>query len=110
MHELALMESLVATVEGGVEQGRVTRVCLEVGRLHAAVPDALRFCFDVCARGTRLEGAGLDIVEIAPRARCSGCGVEHEVDGFVLPDCSCGGGEMTLSAGRELRIREVEVI
>ncbi len=109
MHELALMESLVATVEDGVE-GRVIRVCLEVGQLHAVVPDALRFSFDVCARGTRLEGASLEIVEIAARGRCQACGSEQAIDlGIPLP-CACGSADVTVLAGRELRIREVEVI
>lgn len=108
MHELALMQSLVATVEEQVPD-RVTRVRLEIGRLTAVVPDALRFCFDVCARGTRLEGALLEIVDVAPRARCGTCGREDEVEGDVVLRCACGSVELSMLAGRELRIAEVEV-
>lgn len=104
------MESLVATVDGGAPEGRVTRVCLEVGQLQAVVPDALRFSFDVCARGTRLEGARLEVVEIRGRARCDACGREQAIElGIPLP-CACGSADVTVLAGRELRIREVEVI
>jgi hydrogenase nickel incorporation protein HypA/HybF len=38
-------------------------VRLRVGRDACVSPDALRFCFDVCTRGTPLEGAALEIVE-----------------------------------------------
>jgi hydrogenase nickel incorporation protein HypA/HybF len=38
-------------------------VRLEVGRQACASPHALRFCFEICAHGTALEGAALDIVE-----------------------------------------------
>ncbi|MCZ7677640.1 MAG: hydrogenase maturation nickel metallochaperone HypA [Sandaracinaceae bacterium] len=108
MHELALMQSLVATVEEQVAD-RVTRVRLEIGRLTAVVPDALRFCFDVCARGTRLEGAVLEIVDVAPRARCAACGREDEIESDLLLRCACGSADLSLLAGEELRIAEVEV-
>ncbi len=109
MHELALMESVVAAVEDEVREGRVTRVRLEVGSLHAVVHDALRFCFDVCTRGTRLEGAHLEIVEIPGRARCERCGAERAIDALAMPSCACGSIDLRVVAGRELRVPEVEV-
>ena len=42
--------------------GRVVRVVVEVGELAAALPDALRFSFDVASEGTPVEGAALDII------------------------------------------------
>ena len=73
MHELALMQSVVEAVSEQLENRRVLTIRLEVGRLTCVVPDALRFCFDVCTRGTALEGSKLDILERAGRARCSRC-------------------------------------
>jgi hydrogenase nickel incorporation protein HypA/HybF len=62
MHELGLMESLVEAVEAQLPPGERARVVrLEVGALAAVVPEALRFCFDVCAAGTRIEGAVLEV-------------------------------------------------
>ena len=63
MHELALMDDLVTAVAAEVGDARVVAVRLEVGCLSAALPHALRFCFDVAARGTALEGAALEIEE-----------------------------------------------
>ena len=109
MHELALMESLVAAVQEHVAEGRVVAIRLEIGRLAAVVPDALRFSFDVCAQGTRLEGARLDIVPIDGRGRCRACGEERCVD-TRFSACGCGSFDVALLAGEELRVRELEVI
>lgn len=65
MHELAITESVVECVLERMGETRVVRVVLEVGKLSAVVPDALRFCFDLSAHGTTLEGATLDIVRTA---------------------------------------------
>jgi hydrogenase nickel incorporation protein HypA/HybF len=64
VHELALIESLIDTVEEQVKDARVWTVCLEVGRQACAAPEALKFCFEVCTRGTSLEGAKLEVVEV----------------------------------------------
>jgi hydrogenase nickel incorporation protein HypA/HybF len=108
MHELSLMESVVAAVVERVGLARVTTVRLEVGRLSAVVPEALRFCFDVCARGTALEGARLEIREIPGRARCRSCGVERSI-GSYAEICECGGTDLRVVAGEELRVKNVEV-
>ena len=63
MHELSITRNVVAIVSERAEGQRVTRVRLEIGRLTAVVPDSIRFCFDICAQGTPLAGAELEIVE-----------------------------------------------
>lgn len=109
MHELALMRSLVDTVEARLPSERVRVVRLEVGRLSCALPDALRFCFDLCAQGTVLEGADLEILEIAGRASCRSCGREGPIEPPV-PLCACGSADLDILAGSELRLKEVEVL
>jgi hydrogenase nickel incorporation protein HypA/HybF len=65
VHELSITRNVVAIVSERAEGQRVTRVRLEIGRLSAVVPDSIRFCFDICAQGTPLEGAELEILESA---------------------------------------------
>jgi hydrogenase nickel incorporation protein HypA/HybF len=65
LHELSITRNVVAIVSERAEGQRVTRVRLEIGRLSAVVPDSIRFCFDICAQGTPLEGAELEILESA---------------------------------------------
>ena len=108
MHELALTDGVVQMVRERLGDRRVTRVRLEVGRLTAVVPDAMRFCFDVCSRGTPLDGATLQIDEVPARIRCARCGGETQLDDAIAL-CPCGSAEVEVIAGNELRILEVEV-
>jgi hydrogenase nickel incorporation protein HypA/HybF len=65
VHELSITRNVIAIVSEQAVGQRVTRVRLEIGRLTAVVPDSIRFCFDICAQGTPLEGAELEIIESA---------------------------------------------
>ena len=109
MHELAITESLVDCVSEQVGDARVLHVVVEVGALSGVVPDAIRACFDICSKGTALDGALLDVVTIEGAGRCRSCGRERAVGG-LLDCCECGDTELTITRGQELRIREVEVI
>ena len=108
MHEMAITESVVAAVSERIGPERVARVVLEIGRLSGVVPEALRFCFEICAKDTTLEDAALEIREIAGRGLCGACGCDVALD-FPVGVCPCGSPELAIVAGRELRIREVEV-
>ncbi|MFZ4625069.1 MAG: hydrogenase maturation nickel metallochaperone HypA [Rhodoferax sp.] len=112
MHELSIMQSVVDICAArAAEQGadaRVTHITLEVGLLAAVMPDALRFCFEVCAKDTRLEGAGLEIIEIPGRARCLDCASEVSVT-QLFDICECGSVKLVLIAGEELKIKQMEV-
>ncbi len=109
MHELALTENIIAGVAERVEGARVTRVVLQIGKLSGVVPEAVRFCFDVCAAGTALEGASLEIVEIPARAICRSCKSTIELSDMIAL-CSCGSANLRMLSGNELRVKEVEVL
>lgn len=109
MHELALAESILEAITERVGDARVVTVRLRVGRLAAVVPDALRFCFDLCAQGTSLEGAALHIVDAPGRGACHDCGAEIEL-GDLLARCPCGSARVEVTGGEELQVEAVEVI
>jgi hydrogenase nickel incorporation protein HypA/HybF len=108
VHELSIAASVVDAVLDRTGQARVSELRLAVGRLSGVVPDALRFCFDLVAEGTPLEGARLCIEEPVGRASCSACGADFGVDDLVLL-CPCGSADVVVTAGRELLVRSVEV-
>ncbi len=109
MHELAISEAIVSEVSERVE-GQIVRVVLEIGQLSALMPDAVRFSFEVAARGTRLEGAALEIMEIAGMARCRACDAPVSLGASHIGTCaSCGGIDLEVVGGQELRIKAVEV-
>jgi hydrogenase nickel incorporation protein HypA/HybF len=108
VHELAITQEVVAIVRERVGDVRVSRVVIEVGKLAAVLPDAMRFCFAACSEGTPLEGAALDIIEVAGVGRCRACDARVELD-RPYGRCSCGSSDLEWLSGDELRIKHVEV-
>lgn len=108
MHELAITQSIVEAICEKIGSARATRVRIEVGQLSGVFPDSIRFCFDLCAKATVLEGALLEINEIAGCARCMECGGEFVLD-TPVPLCACGSANLEFISGHELRIKEVEL-
>ncbi len=108
MHELSITRNIVSIVSEHAGNRRVRRVTLEIGKLSAVMPDAVRFCFDVCSAGTPLEGAELEIVEVPGRGRCLDCGNEFSMD-QPFGRCECGSVRLECIGGQELKIKEMEV-
>jgi len=108
MHELGITRNIIAIVKENAHNHRVTRVMLEIGKFSAIMPDAIEFCFDVCAQGTIVEGAKLEIIEVPGMAKCRECGITFTLD-KPFGICQCGSVELDLITGEELKIREIEV-
>lgn len=108
MHELSITRNIVAIVAEHAHGLKVQRVLLEIGQLSAIMPDAIRFCFDICSQGTVLEGAKLEISEIAGLGKCCQCGSEIPLK-QPFGQCQCGSQQINLIAGQELKIKEIEI-
>jgi hydrogenase nickel incorporation protein HypA/HybF len=109
MHELGIARNIVSIVSDHAHGARVKRVSLEIGKLSAVMPDAIRFCFDVCSRNTLLEGAELTIAVVGGRGRCRECGHEMALE-QVFGRCTCGSRQVQCIAGEELKIKEMELL
>jgi hydrogenase nickel incorporation protein HypA/HybF len=110
VHELGITRNIVTICGERAGGRRVSRVKLEIGRLSAVVPDAIRFCFDVVSQGSPVEGARLEIVEVAGLGRCRRCNASVELS---TPSCrcpACQSLELELVAGDELTIKEMETV
>jgi hydrogenase nickel incorporation protein HypA/HybF len=108
MHELGITQNIVAIVSENAGGKKVQRVVLEIGKLSGILPDAVRFCFDICSQGTVVESAKLEIIEIAGLARCRKCGEDVFLE-KLFGRCVCGSKELDLITGEELKIKEIEV-
>jgi len=109
MHELGITRNLVAIISEQAAGKRVRRVWLEIGARTALMPDAVRFCFDVVAQGTVLEGAALDIIEVTPGLQCEACGAYAASAEEVVDCCACGSQKLRRRSGEELNIKAMEV-
>ena len=113
MHEmgiaLQIIEVATQSIPPDLNGSPVERIRLKVGKLSAVIPDNLRFCFEVAAKDTAVEGAELVIEEIPVEARCNVCGHFWTITQpeFSCPECQSGSIEML--SGRELDIESIEV-
>ena len=112
MHELSLCAGIVDVLREQArvhDYARVKTVWLEVGELATVEVEALRFGFDVATRGTLADGAALEIVTVPGSAWCVPCGREFATHQRFGPCPRCGGHQLRITAGDELRIKELEV-
>lgn len=108
MHEVGLTQEVIDAVSARVGGAQVTRLVLEVGRLSGVLPDAIRSCFELCAEGTPLEGATLEIVETPGLAQCRACGGAVQLDSF-FGYCACGSSDLDWQGGDELKVTLIEL-
>lgn len=90
MHEFGIAHQVIEICAAASGGARITRVVLEIGKLSAVLPDAVRFCFDAATEGTVAEGAELEIIEVPGLGRCEACGRETNQD-RPFGRCACGG-------------------
>ena len=114
MHELSIAVSLVeiacAQLPRLGDGARIAALHVRIGPLAGVVAEALRFSFDVAAAGTAVEGARLDIEEVALTAWCDRCGGGRRIDSMQLLQCpDCGASTPRILTGRELELEALEV-
>ena len=112
MHELSLVESVVALVEDERRKqdfSRVRVIRLKVGALGHAEPEALRFCFDAVISGTIADGARLEIETVPGQGWCSVCCRTVPLDERFAECPVCGNAQVRMTAGDEICVSEMEV-
>ncbi len=106
---MEVVEIAIASIPAGMEDVKIERVNLKVGKLSAVVPDSLRFCFEIVAKDTPLSDAELYIEEIPVVVRCDDCNTQVAISEPVFTCQKCNSGNVNLISGRELDIESIEV-
>ncbi len=112
MHEMALCEGVIDIIEAEARRqpfSKVTTVWLEIGALSQVEPDALRFCFDVVAAHSVAAEATLEIINSPGAAWCMTCIKTVAVERRYDPCPCCGGYQLQITAGEEMRVKELEI-
>ncbi|WP_298439979.1 hydrogenase maturation nickel metallochaperone HypA [Geobacter sp.] len=109
MHEMSITQSVVEICEKNAEGRRVLAVTLEIGELSGVVAEAVEFCFEACIRDTLLEDARLTIERVPGRGECPACRASFPLKTYFDPCPSCGAYGVRVTAGEELRVKELEV-
>ncbi len=112
MHEMSLAESVLQLIEDAARQqdfSRVSLVRLEIGQFASVEAEALRFCFDAVTRGSLAEGATLEIVARQGAGWCAQCAATVALSDTFGACPRCGGSQVRVTGGTELRVKELEV-
>ena len=109
MHEMSITQGIIDICEQHAGGRRVLSLDVEIGELSGVVPEAIEFCFEACSQGTLLESARLNIVRIPGRGHCQDCGADTPLTTLFGACTRCGGYRVTMEAGDEMRVREIEV-
>ena len=111
MHEMSLAESVLRIIEDEARAHglhRVRGVTLEIGKLAAVEPEAMRFAFTAVTQDTLAEGAGLTLREIPGEGRCAACGAAVQMEDALALCPQCGSGAVLVTGGDRMRIVELE--
>jgi hydrogenase nickel incorporation protein HypA/HybF len=112
MHEVGIMQEAVRmAIETAQAKaaGRIHCLRLRVGSMSGAVPDSLRFAFDMVCAGTMAEGATLEIETVTAVCWCEPCQAEFQCEDFLNECPRCHSLSNELRRGRELELAAVEV-
>lgn len=112
MHESSLAKAILREVlkradDGGAE--RVVAVRGWVAETEALSRESLVASFEALARGTKAEGAHLELTVTHVEARCADCGAEYRPEHHVLLCPACGGTDGELLGRTGLGIVAIEV-
>jgi len=109
VHELSIAQAIVDVASRHAGDSRVARVYVKVGHLRQVVPSALEFSFALCAHGTAVEGAALELEQVPVTVICRSCGAGSEPGGFPLACGGCGGLSVDVVQGEELQVESLEL-
>lgn len=112
MHELSITQSMLSLVLEQAEKARakkVGKINLVIGQITGVVGECVQFYFDFLSRGTKAEGAALDIRTVPPKARCRVCNKDFEPKEFDWACPNCHANNMEIVAGKELFLESIEV-
>ncbi len=112
MHELSYLIEFVKIAEETASKNEISKICtlrLKIGKATGVLPYYLQRYFPSATKGTRLEGAKLEIEEVPVHAACEDCGLEYEPNAQNRYTCpACGSIRAKLTGGRELLVEAIE--
>ncbi|MCC7310517.1 MAG: hydrogenase maturation nickel metallochaperone HypA [Sulfuritalea sp.] len=112
MHEMALAEGVLQLIEDAAREQdfvRVSAVWLEIGQLSGVEVEAMKFCFDAVTRDSIAAGATLEIIAVPGTGWCMACARTVPMAEVFGACPQCGGYQMQVTGGTEMRVKELEV-
>ena len=112
MHEMSLAEGVRTIIEDAAAANgfsHVRAVVLEIGELAAVEVEALRFCLDAVLADTVAAGAAIAVEALPGAGWCPDCARTVPMHQLYDPCPHCGSYRVQTTAGREMRVKALEV-
>ena len=109
MHELTIVQNVLEICETHAGANSVGTIKLEIGVLSGVTSEAIEFCFEACAKGTKLERATLQIDKIMGVAKCRACSTSFEIAAVFDACPNCQSFSLEILSGKEMRVCEIEL-
>ncbi len=113
MHEMGIAQQLVSialdAIPDDIEEPRVEKVNLRIGKLSTVVVHSLSFCLEIITKDTPLEGAELVIDEVPVCLRCESCNHQWQTDIPAFGCPACKNGQVSMVSGRQIEISSIEL-
>lgn len=112
MHELAVTESLLATVIQFAEENqasKVTDITLSIGALSSIIDDSVQFYWNHISKNTIAEEAKLHFNRIPATLRCLDCDTEFILEDELVPCPNCDSIHLNIIAGEEFQIDFIDI-
>ncbi|MDV3428181.1 MAG: hydrogenase maturation nickel metallochaperone HypA [Bacillota bacterium] len=112
MHELAITENIIKICSEEALKNKAVKVKeikILVGELTGLIPESIQYYFDIASKGTKAEGAVLNIVKVPLKIFCNECKNTSVIKrgDFTCPVCE--GSDIKLLGGNEFLIESMEV-
>lgn len=112
MHELAIAQSILDITLSKTEEcqaEKVYSITLCIGQMTGIETEALAFCFETIAEGSKAEGAKLKINIVPLTARCGECDKTFAIERYQFFCPECRSAKLSILTGRELKVEHLEV-
>lgn len=112
MHELSVTQSIINISSEEAEKHKakkVKEIKILVGELSGLIPETIQYYFDIASKGTKVEGAKLNIEKVPIKVRCNECGFEAEMDRNSYCCKNCESLNIKIIKGTEFLIQSMEV-
>ncbi|MEE9466298.1 MAG: hydrogenase maturation nickel metallochaperone HypA [Candidatus Neomarinimicrobiota bacterium] len=112
MHEMSLALEILRIVEKTARMNHapiVKDIFIEVGTLAGVMVHALEFCLEVAKKDTPAGGAVIHIEQVPGKGKCPVCDQEYPMATLIEPCPVCDTSYLAMTAGDDLRLREIEV-
>lgn len=114
MHEMKIAKNIIEILKETLSNYQnvhiVSKVNLKIGKLHAIIPESLKFCYEIYKKDdARLNHSVLSIEIMPIKIYCPNCQQYVEIDEPIFLCPNCFSNDIKIVSGNELYVESIEI-